>query len=168
MTARWLTLVGSLIAAIGLLMMVLPFATALDFTLAGAWMLLAASAFQLAIAWPFRATRATIWQVLLSMVYAAIGLYLMGRGSATPETIRPAVTIGLLAAAALETAVFLHAAGYARRQLFLIAAGIAVASAGMIWLAGPRGVVATAGLSVLFSGIARATVTMASPPELRM
>jgi hypothetical protein len=156
MTARWLTILGSLVAIGGIVIIAAPPA----FT---AWMLLLISALHLAIAWPFRGTRASVWQVLVAIATGGLGLYLLGRGAASPETIRPASMIGLLAIAVLEAIVFRRAAGWARRILFLVSAGAAALVAGLVWIADP---VMFLGVSVLFSGIARAAVTTPVRPQL--
>jgi hypothetical protein len=143
-----------LIILIGVCVAVLPWLPALNSRIAAASALLTVSALHLAIAWPFRAQMPVVWQILISMTYGAIGLYLMGRPAWPLEAVRVPVIVYLGAYAAFEIMLFAVRRAPSRRWL-LMSAAVSLIAAAAIWQTSLSTVAPMVGANIAAGGVAR-------------
>lgn len=144
--------------------MVAPHVGTIDISVFVAWLLIFTSAFHLAFAWPFRQAPAVLWPVLLSVGYAAIGLYLLGHPELTVDTIRKPLGAWLMIDGLLEWGV-LSRIKTARGWLLLDAIATiviaAVVASGRPSLE-PWGLAALIGINTFLGGLTRFFVGLSS------
>jgi hypothetical protein len=143
-----------LIVIIGVGVAALPWLAALNSRLAAASAFLAVCTLHLAIAWPFRAQMPVVWQILISLTYGAIGLYLTGRPGWPLEAVRTPLIVYLAAYAAFEIVLFAVRRAPARGWL-LASATVALIAAATIWLASLSTVAPMVGANIAAGGLAR-------------
>jgi uncharacterized membrane protein HdeD (DUF308 family) len=86
----------------GVVVIVAPHLSRLDVRVAVALLLFFTSALHFAFAWPFRPAPAVLWQVLVSIAYGAIGLYLLGHTQLSIDSIRMPLAAWLMIDSLLE------------------------------------------------------------------
>ena len=159
-----LVLSASMIFA-GILALFVSAMTGVAMTLVVGWLLIISGILHLGFAWRASRPGAVVWEILLAVVYAATGFYLLANPVLGLEAITLALAMYLVCEGALEFVL-----AFALRPLpgtgWLVFDGIVtVLLAVLIWRGWPTSstwVVGTlVGISMFFSGLTRLMISMA-------
>jgi uncharacterized membrane protein HdeD (DUF308 family) len=161
----WSIVLSVLMIAAGVIAIFLPMVAGVAITAVVGWLLILSGALHLVFAWRSGSAGAVVWEILLGVVYGAIGLYLLMRPIAGLASLTLALAIYLFVEAVLE---FLLAFQLrpARGTGWIVLDGIVtLVLAGMIWTAWPSSAAwaigTLVGISMLFSGITRLMLSVA-------
>ena len=77
--ANWSIALSVLMMFTGLLALAVPAMTGLAATLVFGWLLVFSGALHLGYAWRASGAKAILWEIVIAVVYGAIGIYLLGR-----------------------------------------------------------------------------------------
>jgi hypothetical protein len=146
------TVISALIACAGVVMLALPLIPVRSVPGVAA-IILAAAVLHLGLAWPYRQPGPVVWQILIAVAYAAIGLYLLGHVNEPIETLRVAIAVHLLAHGVFECLFFAGTQG----KRFLASGVVALLLSIVVFVAGRA--VPAEGLAMLASGVARVFVS---------
>jgi uncharacterized membrane protein HdeD (DUF308 family) len=162
---RWATVFGVLIAVAGVLAIAVPLAAGMAVNVLVAWLLVFSGVAHLVYGFQSRGAGTILGQVLLGLLYAGIGVYLL----LNPLVGLAALTLWLagflLLEAGVEIALFFHL-----RKIggvgWLLLDGIATLAlaimVGASWPSSSEWAIGTlVGISMVFSGLARATLAQA-------
>jgi uncharacterized membrane protein HdeD (DUF308 family) len=157
--------IGVLLILAGILALAAPFFAGIAASIFFGWLVLFAGVAHLVYAWSARGAGSIIWQILVGLVYLIAGIYML----LLPVGALLTVTLVLACYIAFE-GVFELAAYFQLRQLrgsvwFLIDGLISLLLAGFIFFHFPSSSLwalgTLVGISLLMSGFARLTLTMA-------
>jgi uncharacterized membrane protein HdeD (DUF308 family) len=161
----WSIVLSVLMITAGVIAIGVPMIAGVAITALVAWLLIFSGLLHLAFAWRGGRPGAVLWEILLGIVYGAIGLYMLANPVAGLASLTLAIALYLL----IE-GVFEFVLSFQLRPLpgngWLLADGIVtLLLAVMIWSTWPSSaawVVGTlVGISMLFSGITRLMLSMA-------
>ena len=76
---RWSIVLATLMIVAGILGIILPSAVGIAVTILIAWLLIASGILHIIYAWSAGRPQAVIWELLVGLVYLAIGLYVLAR-----------------------------------------------------------------------------------------
>lgn len=146
----------------GLVVIAAPHLSRLDVPLAVASLLFFASAIHFAFAWPFRPAPAVLWQVLVSIGYGAIGLYLLGHTQLSVESIRMPLAAWLMIDGLLEWGLFFR---FTRARAWVVLDAIATIALAVMVAAGwpsrePWVIAALIGINMFLGGLTRLFVAI--------
>jgi uncharacterized membrane protein HdeD (DUF308 family) len=165
MAMTWSIVLSVLMIVAGVLAIGLPMIAGVAVTALLGWLLLFCGFLHLAFAW--RADRAggVLWEILVGILYGAIGFYLITRPVAGLAPLTLAIATYLLVEGALEFARSFQIRPAPGSGWLLVDGTITLVLAVMIWSTWPSSsawVVGTlVGISMFFSGIARLMLSMA-------
>ncbi len=158
-SAGWAIALSVLLILAGMLAIVLPPAAGIAVAVLVAWLLLLGGVAHLALAWHIRSTRGLIWEVLLGLLYLALGVYLLVR----PVTGLASLTL-LLACYLFAKGILVLILSFRIRPLpgsgWLFFDGVIAlilgAMIGLNWPSSSEWAIGTLiGVSMLFAGITR-------------
>jgi uncharacterized membrane protein HdeD (DUF308 family) len=161
----WSIVLSVLMIVAGVLAIGIPVAAGVAVTAIVGWLLIFSGLLHLAFAWRAGRAGAVLWEILLGIVYGAIGLYLVASPVAGLASLTLAIAVYLLIEGVLELVLsFQH-----RPQPgsgWLMADGIiTLILAVMIWSTWPSSAMwvlgTLIGISMLFSGITRLMLSLA-------
>ena len=160
----WSIFVGVLLLLAGLIAIAVPWFAGIAASVFFGWLILFSGVAHLIYAWSERGAGAVLWQILIGIVYVIAALYML----VIPVGGVAALTLVLACYIALEGILELAAYSLLRRLpgtfWFLIDGIISLVLASLIlfrWPSSSLWAVGTlVGISLLFSGIARLTVSM--------
>jgi uncharacterized membrane protein HdeD (DUF308 family) len=159
----WSIVLSVLMIAVGVMAIGAPMIAGVAVTAVVAWLLIFSGLLHLAFAW--RGGRAVVWEILLGIVYGAIGFYVLANPVAGLASLTLAIAVYLLIEGVLEAVL-----SFQLRPLpgsgWLLLDGIVTLFLGvMIWSTWPSSaewVVGTlVGISMLFSGLTRLMLSVA-------
>jgi uncharacterized membrane protein HdeD (DUF308 family) len=131
-----------------------------------AWLLVISAGFHFVLAWHTRQTRGLLWELLLGVVYAVAGIYLLLRPMAGLVALTLALAIYRFVESALEFALAFRLRPMAGSGWLLVDAIVTLLLAFMIWRTWPWSTVwaigILVGVSMLFSGISRLMLALAT------
>lgn len=162
----WSIVLSVLMIVAGVLAIFVPWAAAIATNIFVAWMLMFSGAAHLVFAWYRRHSRGFIWQLLLGILYAFIGAYIL----INPALGLISLTLAIAAYLAIEGVLELTLAFQIRPTRawgWLLFDGIlSLLLAFMIWMAWPAGselvIAILVGVSMLFGGISRLMLSLAA------
>src|SRR5437879_13454653 len=153
-----------MIAACGLAICI-PVIAGVTVTALVGWLLIFSGLLHLAFAWRAGRMGAVVWEILLGIVYGAIGFYLVASPVAGLASLTLAIAIYLLIEGVLEFVLSFRLRPAPGSGWLLVDGIITLVLAVMIWSTWPSSalwVVGTlVGISLLFSGITRLMLSMA-------
>jgi uncharacterized membrane protein HdeD (DUF308 family) len=161
----WSIVLSVLMIAAGVLAICVPVIAGVTVTAIVGWLLVFSGLLHLAFAWRAGRAGAVLWEILLGVVYGAIGFYLLASPVAGLASLTLAIAIYLLIEGALEFVLSFQLRP-APGSGWLMADGIVtLVLAVMIWSTWPSSalwVIGTlVGISMFFSGITRLMLSMA-------
>ena len=161
----WSIVLSVLMIGAGVIAIFLPLVAGVAITAVVGWLLLLSGALHLVFAWRSGSAGAVVWEILLGVLYGAIGMYLLVRPVAGLASLTLALAIYLFVEAVLEFMLAFQLRP-ARGTGWLAADGIVtLVLAGMIWMAWPSSAAwaigTLVGVSMLFSGITRLMLSVA-------
>jgi uncharacterized membrane protein HdeD (DUF308 family) len=161
----WSIVLSVLMIGAGVLAIFLPLIAGVAVTALVGWLLLFSGLLHLAFAWRAGRASSVLWEILLGVVYGAIGFYLITRPVAGLASLALALAIYLLIEGALEFALALQTRPAPGSGWLLVDGIVTLVLAIMIWGTWPSSsawVVGTlVGISMLFSGITRLMLSTA-------
>jgi uncharacterized membrane protein HdeD (DUF308 family) len=159
----WSIVLSVLMIIAGILAIASPYYAGLAITVVVGWLLLVSAVLHLVYA--FRGGRATavIWEILLAIVYALIGFYLLANPRIGLASLTFAIAFYLFVEAILEFALSYQLRNESGAGWILVDGIITMILAFLIWANWPNSSVwavgVIVGVSMLFSGITRAMIT---------
>jgi uncharacterized membrane protein HdeD (DUF308 family) len=163
--ATWSIVLSLLMIAAGLVTIGIPVIAGVAVTVIVAWLLLFNGLLHVAFAWRAGRPGAVVWEILLGILYGAIGFYLLASPVAGLESLTLVVALYLFLEGALEFALSLRLRPAPGSGWLMLDGIITLILAVMIWSTWPSSaawVIGTLiGISMLFSGITRLMFSMA-------
>jgi uncharacterized membrane protein HdeD (DUF308 family) len=158
-TTTWSIVLSVLMIAAGVIAIGLPLMTGVAVGAIIAWLLLFSGVLHVAFAWRGHGAAGVLWEVLVGLVYGAIGIFLLGHPVVELASLTLAITIYLFVEAAFEFVLWFQLAASPGRGWLLTDGIITLVLAVMIgstWPSSAAWVVGTVvGISMFFSGISR-------------
>jgi len=163
--ATWSIVLSFLMIAAGVLAIGGPMIAGVAVTAIVAWLLLFSGLLHLAFALRAGRAGAAVWEILLGILYGAIGFYLLARPVAGLESLTLAIAFYLFLEGVLEFTLSLRLRPAPGSGWLMIDGVVTLVLAVMIWSTWPSSaawVVGTlVGISMLFSGIPRLMYSVA-------
>ena len=161
----WSITLSALMIVTGVLAIGVPVVAGVAVTVVVGWLLVVSGALHLVFAWRAGRAGAVVWELLLALVYGAIGFYVLANPMAGLASLTFAIAVYLFVEGALEFALSFQLRPSAGAGWLLLDGIVTLALAVMIWSAWPSSaawVVGTlVGISMLFSGITRFMLSLA-------
>jgi uncharacterized membrane protein HdeD (DUF308 family) len=162
----WSIGLSILMIVAGLLAIALPQVAGITINLLVAWLLLFSGVAHLVFAWHTRTTGGIVWELLLGILYGAIGVYLLRHPVAGLATLTLLLAIYLFAEGILELLLSFQLRPLPGSGWLTFDGIITLILAVLIWRTWPSStewVIGTlVGISMLFSGITRLMLSMAA------
>jgi uncharacterized membrane protein HdeD (DUF308 family) len=163
--ASWSIALSILMMIAGVLAIIAPLIAGLAITVLVGWLLIFSGLFHIAFAWRGSRARSVAWEIVLGLVYGAIGFYLLAQPGAGLATLSLAIGIYLAVEGVLELILayrlrgtsgngWLTADGVITLVLALLIAATWPSNA--IWVVGTL-----VGISMFFSGMSRLMLSLA-------
>jgi uncharacterized membrane protein HdeD (DUF308 family) len=164
--SAWSIVLSVLMIAAGVLAIGLPMVAGVAVTAIVGWLLVLSGLFHLVFAWRAGRPAAVLWQILLGVVYGAIGLYVLANPVAGLASLTLVIALYLFLEAVLEFALWSRLREVPGGGWLMVDGIITLVLAIMIWGTFPSSaawVVGTLiGISMLFSGITRLMLSIAA------
>jgi uncharacterized membrane protein HdeD (DUF308 family) len=161
----WSILLSVLMIVAGVLAIGVPLAAGVTVTALVGWLLVFSGALHFVFAWRGGRATAVVWEILLGVVYGAIGFYLLTRPVAGLASLTLAVAVYLFVEGVLEFILSLQLRPAPGSGWLLVDGIVTLVLAVMIWSTWPSSaawVIGTlVGISMLFSGITRLMLSLA-------
>ena len=155
----WSIVLSVLMIAAGAVAISLPLMTGVAIGAVIAWLLLFSGALHVAFAWRGHGAAGVLWEILVGLVYGAIGIFLLRHPVVELASLTLAIAIYLFVEAILEFVLWFQLRTSPGRAWLLIDGMITLVLAVMIWGTWPASaawVVGTlVGISMFFSGVSR-------------
>jgi len=162
--AMWSIVLSVLMILAGLLAIGAPVLAGVTVTLIVGWMLIFSGVLHLVFAWSGHTARTVIGEILIAIVYGAIGVFLLSRPLMGLASLTMALAFYLVISGALEILLSVQLRPLVGSGWLLVAGIVAIVLAAMIYMSWPSAalwVVGTlVGISMIFSGIGRLALTM--------
>jgi uncharacterized membrane protein HdeD (DUF308 family) len=163
--ASWSLGLSLLMVVAGVLAIGIPLVAGLAVTIVVGWLLIASAALHFVFAWRSGYSKATIWEILLGLLYGFIGFYVLVNPAAGLASLTFALAIYLLVEGVLELVLSYQLRPAAGAGWLLFDGIITLVLAAMIWSTWPSSAVwvlgTLVGISMLFSGITRFMLSLA-------
>jgi uncharacterized membrane protein HdeD (DUF308 family) len=163
---NWTIAFSILMILAGIAAIAMPPIAGLAVNIVVAWLLLFSGAMHLVFAWYTRTAGAAVWEVLLGLVYAATGIYLLAQPAAGLAALTLALAVYLFLEAVLEFVAWGNLRRLAGAGWLLVDGVITLVLAAMIWSTWPSNtewVIGTlVGISMVFSGTSRLMVSLSA------
>lgn len=161
----WSIALSVLMIAAGVLAIGVPGIAGVTVTAIVGWLLIFSGLLHLAFAWRAGRAGAVLWEILLGIVYGAIGFYMLANPQAGLASLTLAIAIYLLIEGVLEFVLSFQLRPAPGSGWLLVDGIVTLVLAVMIWSTWPSSalwVVGTlVGISMLFSGITRLMLSIA-------
>jgi uncharacterized membrane protein HdeD (DUF308 family) len=163
--ATWSIALSILMISAGIIAVFLPALAGVAVTAVIGWLLIFSGLLHVAFAWRANKPRTVLWEILLGVVYGAVGIYLVASPLGGLQSLTIAVAIYLLIEGVLELVLSFELRPAPGAGWLLFDAIVTLVLAALIWSTWPSSaiwVVGTlVGISMLFSGITRLMFSMA-------
>lgn len=162
--ATWSIVLSVLMIVAGVLAIAAPAIAGVTVTAIVGWLLAFSGALHLVFAWRAGRAGAVVWEILLGVIYGAIGFYLVAHPLAGLASLALALAMYLLIEGVLELLLSFQIRPAPGSGWLLVDGIITLVLAVMIWSTWPSSalwVVGTLiGISMLFSGLSRLVLSM--------
>ena len=162
----WSIVLSVLMIAAGVLAIGAPMIAGVAVTAIVGWLLLFSGVFHLAFAWRAGRPGAVLWQILLGLLYGAIGLYIVASPVVGLASLTLAIAVYLFFEGVLEFVLWSRLRSIPGSGWLMLDGIITLALAVMIWSTWPSSAVwvigTLIGISILFSGITRLMLSVAA------
>jgi uncharacterized membrane protein HdeD (DUF308 family) len=161
----WSIVLSVLMIAAGVLAICVPLIAGVTVTAIVGWLLVFSGLLHLAFAWRAGTAGSLLWEILLGVVYGAIGFYLLASPVAGLVSLTLAIALYLLLEGVLEFVLAFQLRPAPGTGWLMFDGIITLVLAVMIWTTWPSSaqwvVVTLVGISMFFSGITRLMLSMA-------
>ena len=162
----WSIAVSILMILAGILAIGIPLAAGIAVNIVIAWLLLLAGAAHLVFAWELRTIGGAIWQLLLGVLYIAVGVYLLAHPLAGLLTLTLFLAVYLFLEGVLELILAFQVRTRQARGWLAVDGVVTLILGFLIWRTWPAStewVIGTlVGISMIFSGSTRLMLSMAA------
>ena len=162
----WSIALSVLMILAGVLAIIVPAAAGIGVTIFVGWLIVFSGAAHLVFAWHTRTTRGFIWELLVGIVYLAVGCYVLFQPVAGLASLTLALAIYLLAEGILEFVLSFRLRPMPGSSWLLVDGIVTLILAVLIFRSWPSSapwVIGTlVGISMLFSGGSRLMLSMAA------
>ena len=162
----WSVGLSILMIVAGILAIVIPPVAGIAVVVVVAWLLIFSGAAHLVFAWHVRSTGGVIWEVLLGILYAAVGVYTLIHPVAGLAALTLVLAIYLFVEAVFELILSFRLRPMPGSNWLLFDGIITLILAILIWRSWPSStewVIGTLlGISMLFSGVSRLSLSLAA------
>ena len=166
----WSIALSVLMIAVGVLAVAAPMIAGVAVTAIVAWLLALSGVLHLVFAWRAGRPGAVVWEILLGIVYGAIGLYMLLSPVAGLESLTLAIALYLVLEGGLEFVLAFQLRPLTGSGWLLVDGIVTLLLAVLIgssWPSSAAWVVGTlVGISMLFSGITRMMLSIAVRREI--
>jgi uncharacterized membrane protein HdeD (DUF308 family) len=156
---------GIVMLICGIVAIALPLVSGIGVVIIVAWVLLVAGVSHLFLAFHTHSVGGVLWQILLALIYGAAGVFMLMNPLAGLVTLTLVLAVFLLLEAALETALYFQVRRAVNAGWVLFDAIVTLILAILIWSQWPSSslwfIGTLVGISLIFSGISRITLTSA-------
>ncbi len=163
--ASWSTVLSVLMIVAGVLAIFAPLLAGIAVTAIVGWMLIFSGVLHLVFGWQAGGGAAVVWEILLGIVYGAIGIYLITRPVAGLASLTLAIAFYLLLEGVLELVLSFQRRRAPGSGWLMVDGIITLILAVMIWSTWPSSaawaVGTLVGISMFFSGTSRLMLSMA-------
>ena len=163
-SVNWSIGLSILMIVAGILAIAMPPVAGLAVGLVVAWLLLISGGMHLVFAWHTRTAGAAVWEVLLGLVYALIGVYLLAQPAAGLAALTLALAFYLFLEAVLEFTLWTFLRRLPGAGWLLFDGVVTLILSVLIWRTWPSNtewVIGTlVGISMLFSGTTRLMLSL--------
>jgi len=163
--ATWSIVLSVLMIAAGILAICVPLIAGVAVTAIVGWLLIFSGLLHLAFAWRAGRAGGVLWELLLGIVYGAIGLYLLVSPVAGLASLTLAIALYLLLEGILELVLSFQLRPAPGAGWLLVDGIVTLVLAVMIWSTWPSSAVwvvgTLVGISMFFSGITRLMLSVA-------
>jgi len=163
--ATWSIVLSVLMIAAGILAICVPLIAGVAVTAIVGWLLIFSGLLHLAFAWRAGRAGGVLWELLLGIVYGAIGLYLLVSPVAGLASLTLAIALYLLLEGVLELVLSFQLRPAPGAGWLLVDGIVTLVLAVMIWSTWPSSAVwvvgTLVGISMFFSGITRLMLSVA-------
>jgi uncharacterized membrane protein HdeD (DUF308 family) len=161
----WSIVLSVLMIAAGVLAIFVPVIAGVAVTALVGWLLVFSGLLHLAFAWRGGRASVILWEILLGVVYGAIGFYMLARPVVGLASLTLAIAVYLLFEGGLELALSFQLRPAPGSGWLLVDGIITLVLAVKIWSTWPSSAVwvvgTLVGISMFFSGITRLMLSMA-------
>ena len=161
----WSIAMSVLMMAAGVLAICVPVIAGVTATVIVGWLLIFSGILHLAFAWRAGTAGVVLWEILLGIVYGAIGVYLVANPLAGLASLTLAIAIYLLIEGVLELVLSFELRPALGSGWLLLDGIITLVLAVMIWSTWPSSAVwvvgTLVGISMFFSGVTRLMLSTA-------
>lgn len=161
----WSIVLSLLMIAAGILGIILPSAVGIAVTILIAWLLIASGILHLVFAWSAGRASSVIWEVLVGLVYLAIGLYVLARPVAGLAGLTLGLGAYLFVEAILEFIQSFQLRAVPGAGWFVFDGIISLIIAFMIWATWPSSVGwvlgTLVGVTMFVRGVSRLAISLA-------
>ena len=162
----WSIVLSALLIAAGVLAIGAPMIAGVAVAALVGWLLLFSGMFHLAFAWRAGRPGAVLWQILLGLLYGAIGFYIVASPVAGLASLTLAIALYLFIEGVLEFVLWSRLRAIPGSGWLMLDGIITLVLAVMIWSTWPSSAVwvvgTLIGISMLFSGITRLMLSIAA------
>ena len=162
----WSIVLSILMIVAGVLAIGVPMVAGIAVTIFVGWLLIFSGAAHLVFAWHTRTSGGVIWELLVGVLYALVGGYLLFQPAAGLASLTLALAIYLFAEAILEFALSSRLRPMRGSTWLLLDGIITLILAVLIWRSWPSSapwaIGTLVGISMLFSGFSRLMLCMAA------
>ena len=162
----WSIVLSVLMIAAGVLAVAAPMIAGVAVTAIVAWLLIFSGMLHLAFAWRGGRTGTVLWEILLGIVYGAVGLYMVWNPLSGLESLTLAIALYLSIEGAIEFVLAFQLRPLPRSGWLLVDGVVTLFLAVLIgssWPSSAAWVVGTlVGISMLFSGVTRLMLSIAA------
>ena len=163
--SAWSIVLSVFLIATGMLALFAPAIAGVAATLVFGWLLIISGVLHLVFAWRAARARTVIWELLIGLVYGAIGVYLLAQPTLGLEALTLAIAIYLVFEGALEFVISFFLRGFSGSGWLLFDGVITLLLAALIGFGWPASSAWAVGVlvavSMLFSGVVRLMLSMA-------
>ena len=156
---------GVVMLICGILAIALPWASGIGVVILVGWVLLLAAVSHLFLAFHTHSVGGVLWQILLSLIYGAAGVFMLMNPLAGLVTLTLVLAVFLLMEAVLETALYFQVRGKVNAGWVLFNAIVTLILAVLVWSQWPSSslwfIGTLVGISLIFSGISRISLASA-------
>jgi len=164
-TTTWSIVLSLLMIASGIAAIVLPAVAGLAVTVMLGWLLVFAGALHLGLAWRGEGAAAVAGEIIVSLLYAAVGIYLLARPAAGLASLTVALAVALAAKGVLEAMIAFSVRPLPGSGWLLLDGLLNVAIATLIAAAWPASTAwaigVLIGVSIVSSGFTRLMISSA-------
>ena len=162
----WSMVLSVLMIGAGVLAITAPMIAGVAVTAIVGWLLVLSGLFHLAFAWGAGRPAAVLWQILIGVLYGAIGFYIIASPVAGLASLTLAIALYLFIEGVLEFVLWSRLRAIPGSGWVLVDGIITLVLAVMIWSTWPSSAVwvvgTLIGISMFFSGITRLMLSIAA------